>query len=154
VGDAFWLDDSAWKDFYKYEMELNQSMAGRQISVLCAYPLAVTRAADIFDVARAHQCAVAKRNRNWEVAETPALKQAKEEITVWEWRCRCWCVDGGQLRGPLDDPLLELFIQSCARGFGQDTPDGNWRSGDRQRRPPQASEAQALRTRRLGVQAR
>ena len=80
VGDAFWLDESAWRDFYEYEMELNQSMAGRPMSVLCAYPLDVTGAADIFDVARAHQCAVAKRNREWEVIETPALKQAKEEI--------------------------------------------------------------------------
>ena len=80
VGDAFWLDESAWKDFYEYEMELNQSIAGRQMSVLCAYPLDVAGAADIFDVARAHQCAVAKRNRDWEVVETPALKQAKEDI--------------------------------------------------------------------------
>src|SRR6266850_1962114 len=81
VGDAFWLDENAWKDFYDYEMELNRSMAGRQISVLCAYPLEVTGAAEIFDVARVHQCAVAKRNRDWEVVETPALKEAKEEIS-------------------------------------------------------------------------
>ena len=52
-GDAFWLDERAWKDFYQYEMELNSSMAGQPMSVLCAYPLAVTGAADIFDVARA-----------------------------------------------------------------------------------------------------
>jgi C4-dicarboxylate-specific signal transduction histidine kinase len=80
VGDAFWLDQSAWRDFYEYEMELTQSLAGRPMLVLCAYPLAVTAAADILDVARAHQCAVAKRNQGWEVVETPALKQAKEEI--------------------------------------------------------------------------
>ena len=80
VGDAFWLDESVWRDFYECEMELNRSMAGRPMSVLCAYPLAVTGAADVFDVARAHQCAVAKRNQDWEVVETPALKQAKEEI--------------------------------------------------------------------------
>jgi C4-dicarboxylate-specific signal transduction histidine kinase len=80
VGDAFWLDESAWRDFYEYERELNQSMAERPMSVLCAYPLAVTGAADIFEVARAHQCAVAKRNQDWEIVETPALKQAKEEI--------------------------------------------------------------------------
>jgi hypothetical protein len=24
VGDAFWLDQSAWRDFYEYEMELSQ----------------------------------------------------------------------------------------------------------------------------------
>jgi C4-dicarboxylate-specific signal transduction histidine kinase len=81
VGDAFWLDESAWGDFYEYEMELNQSLADRPMSVLCAYPLAVTGAADIFDVARAHQCAVVKRNQDWEVVETPAPKQAKEEIS-------------------------------------------------------------------------
>jgi len=80
VGDAFWLDQSAWRDFYEYEMELSQSLAGRPMSVLCAYPLAVTGATDILDVARAHQCAVAKRNQGWEVVETPALRQAKEEI--------------------------------------------------------------------------
>jgi signal transduction histidine kinase len=80
LGDAFWLDERAWNDFYQYEMELNNSMAGQPMSVLCAYPLAVTGAADIFDVARAHQCAIAKRNQDWEVIETPALKQAKEEI--------------------------------------------------------------------------
>jgi MEDS: MEthanogen/methylotroph, DcmR Sensory domain len=71
VGDAFWLDESAWKDFYEYEMELNQSMAGRQISVLCAYPPDVTGAADVFDVARAHQCAVAKRNRDGRSSKHP-----------------------------------------------------------------------------------
>ena len=80
IGDAFWLDERAWKDFYEYEMELNKSMAGRPMSVLCAYPLEVTGAADIFDVVRAHQCAFAKRNRDWEIVETPALKQVKEEI--------------------------------------------------------------------------
>ena len=81
VGDAFWLDENDWRDFYEYEMELNQSLAGRPMSVLCAYPLGVTGAADIFDVVRAHQCAVAKRNQDWDVVETPALKQAKEEIS-------------------------------------------------------------------------
>jgi hypothetical protein len=41
--------------------------------------------------------------------------------------------------------------QRLARGLGQDTPDGNWCSGDRPRRPAQAGKAQALRTGRLGV---
>ena len=80
MGDAFWLDQSAWRDFCEYEMELSQSLAGRPMSVLCAYPLAVIGATDILDVARAHQCAVAKRNQDWKVVETPALRQAKEEI--------------------------------------------------------------------------
>jgi predicted ATPase/DNA-binding winged helix-turn-helix (wHTH) protein len=76
MGDAFWLDERAWKDFYEYEMEFNNSMAGQPMSVLCAYPLAVTGVADVFDVARAHHCAIAKRNQDWEVVEMPALKQA------------------------------------------------------------------------------
>src|SRR5216683_7380503 len=62
-----------------------------------------------------------------------------------------------------DKPQVQLHLSglgqgdatsALARGLGQDTPDGNWCSGDRPCRPPQAGKAQALRTRRLGVQAR
>jgi MEDS: MEthanogen/methylotroph, DcmR Sensory domain len=69
IGDAFWLDERDWKDFYEYEMELNTSMAGQPMSVLCAYPLAVTGIADVFDVARAHHCAIAKRSQDWVVVQ-------------------------------------------------------------------------------------
>ncbi|MEA2942439.1 MAG: hypothetical protein QOD09_2968 [Bradyrhizobium sp.] len=48
--------------------------------VLCTYSLHASRAVDILDVARAHQFTVARRKGNWELLETPELKQAKQEI--------------------------------------------------------------------------
>src|SRR5258706_13296821 len=48
--------------------------------VLCAYPLATSGAAEVLDVTRTHQFAIARRQGNWEIVETPALKQAKQEI--------------------------------------------------------------------------
>ncbi len=80
TGDAAGLDRQDWKDFSAYEHALNASMNTHRMFMLCTYPIAMCSAADIFDVARAHQCVMAKRHGEWEVVETPALKQAKTEI--------------------------------------------------------------------------
>jgi C4-dicarboxylate-specific signal transduction histidine kinase len=50
------------------------------MTALCTYPLAGSTAAEILDVTRTHQFAVARRNKNWEVVETSQLQQAKSEI--------------------------------------------------------------------------
>ena len=47
---------------------------------LCTYPLPGSAAAEILDVTRTHQFAIARRNKGWEVVETSELKQAKAEI--------------------------------------------------------------------------
>src|SRR6266542_1726853 len=46
----------------------------------CTYPLAESGAAELLDVARTHQFAIARRQGNWEVLETPALLHAKQAI--------------------------------------------------------------------------
>jgi len=52
----------------------------QKIIVLCTYPLAITGAAELFDMARSHQFAIAKRNGDWEMLETPELKKAKDDL--------------------------------------------------------------------------
>ena len=79
-GNAFWIATNHWKEFCDYERELDQSLAGQKMIVLCTYSLQASRAVDILDVARAHQCSITLRNGKWEVLETPELKQAKQEI--------------------------------------------------------------------------
>jgi C4-dicarboxylate-specific signal transduction histidine kinase len=80
-GNPACLEKKDWKDFCVYEEALNESIANQRLTVLCTYPLAASGAAEILDVARTHQFAIAKRHGSWEVIETPGLKQAKEEIT-------------------------------------------------------------------------
>ena len=80
TGSAFWLQKKDWDDFNAYEEELNRSIVNLPMTCLCSYPLAASGATEVLDVVRTHQFAVARRRGNWEVVETPELKQAKAEI--------------------------------------------------------------------------
>ena len=79
-GNAFWLQTNHWKQFCDYEHEINRSCVGQKLIALCTYSLRASTAGDMLDVARAHQCSIARRNGEWEFLETPDLKRAKQEI--------------------------------------------------------------------------
>jgi len=78
-GDIAWLKQTQWTDFMEYEAEVHRSVGAQRMLLLCTYPL-TTSVANVFDVARTHQFAVAKRRGQWEVVETPELTHAKAEI--------------------------------------------------------------------------
>jgi C4-dicarboxylate-specific signal transduction histidine kinase len=75
-----WLARKDWKAFSDYENEVNDSISNWRMTALCTYPLVGSSAAEILDVTRTHQFAIARRNKTWEVVETSELKQAKSEI--------------------------------------------------------------------------
>jgi signal transduction histidine kinase/ActR/RegA family two-component response regulator len=79
-GHEVWLTEKNRKNFAAFEKKLDELIAGKRMIVVCTYLLAVTKAADLFDAARTHQFAIARRHGNWEVLETPDLRQAKAEI--------------------------------------------------------------------------
>ena len=79
-GNTAWLEKKDWKDFCEYEEQLNSSITDQPMAVLCTYPLMTSGAAELLDVARNHQFAIAKRQGSWEVIETTQLKRAKAEI--------------------------------------------------------------------------
>jgi signal transduction histidine kinase len=78
--DTAWLEKRDWKEFCEYEKEVNDSILDTPMLALCTYPLPGSAAAEILDVTRTHQFAIARRNKGWEVVETSELKQAKAEI--------------------------------------------------------------------------
>jgi DNA-binding CsgD family transcriptional regulator len=79
-GNAFWIGTNYWKEFCEYEKEVDQSLCGQRMIALCTYSLHASTAGTVLDMARAHQCSLARRNGDWEFLETPELKQAKREI--------------------------------------------------------------------------
>jgi len=79
-GNAFWIESNHWQAFCEYERELDRSLAGQRMVVLCTYSLKSSRAVDLLDVARAHQCCTARRNGDWEFLATPELQRARQEI--------------------------------------------------------------------------
>jgi DNA-binding CsgD family transcriptional regulator len=92
-GNAFWLGTRHWKDFCAYERELEALITDQPISLLCTYPLAASRAADIMDVSFAHQFAIARRKGRWEFidavkAPTPIPKLTPRETEVLTWAAK------------------------------------------------------------------
>ena len=66
-GTAAWLETkTGWKEFVEYEAALNSAMRNREMIVLCSDPLASCGAAEVLDVARTHQLALARRNGAWQ----------------------------------------------------------------------------------------
>jgi PAS domain S-box-containing protein len=78
--DTFWLGEKDWKDFFAYEKQVNDWITNQSMTVMCTYPLAKSGANEVLDVVQAHQFAIARRQGEWEVIETPELIQAKAEI--------------------------------------------------------------------------
>jgi PAS domain S-box-containing protein len=60
--------------------EFSRLIANRPMILLCSYPLKVDRAAEILKAGYVHRCAIARKNGNWHVVETPELRQARENV--------------------------------------------------------------------------
>jgi len=80
AGSTAWLSKKDWKEFCEYEKDVNDHIADSAMTALCTYPLHGSGAAEILDVTRTHQFAIARRKGTWEIIETSELKQAKAEI--------------------------------------------------------------------------
>lgn len=95
-GIAFWLATKHYEDFCAYEQELNGSLAGQPITVLCTYPLTASNAADILDVARAHHFAFARRKGEWEVMESSGSERVRSDgpLTKREREVLAWVAQG------------------------------------------------------------
>jgi len=81
-GNAFWLNTNHWKKFSDYELELDKAIAGQPLTVLCTYPLTVSKPVDVLDVVRAHQFTAARRRGDWAFIETAQHKDSKPQLTL------------------------------------------------------------------------
>ena len=81
-GNASWLETDHWKEFCEYDLELDRTVAGKRIIVLCTHSLAARRAIDIPEIVRAHHFTIYGRQGSWEFADTPELKRAEDEIVA------------------------------------------------------------------------
>jgi hypothetical protein len=75
-----WLQKLDRTLFHRYEIELSASIANERMLILCCFPLAAAVESDVLDAARAHQLAIAKRQKTWEDIEIPELAQAWNKI--------------------------------------------------------------------------
>jgi DNA-binding CsgD family transcriptional regulator len=78
AGDVSILESPAQNG--EYEHVLNTLVHDRPALALCTYALSTARAVEVFDVMRAHNVTVARRNGEWQFMETPELQRANAVI--------------------------------------------------------------------------
>jgi DNA-binding CsgD family transcriptional regulator len=93
-GNAFWLHTKHWQKFCEYERELNNILEGQSMMVLCTYPMIISGAAEVLEVARAHQLAVARRKGAWEVVEPAPATARDHSLTPREREVLSWAAQG------------------------------------------------------------
>ena len=79
-GDLSWVDKAYRQGARAYERKLHASIATDRMIALCTYSLGKSLAADILETARLHNYTLVRRKGEWEIVQTPELKQAKQEI--------------------------------------------------------------------------
>ncbi|WP_164708040.1 MEDS domain-containing protein [Paraburkholderia phosphatilytica] len=77
---TFLRSREAWVEFERFEALVTQAFAGRRLLGLCSYQLGTINGADVLDVVRNHEFALARRDGEWEIIESAALKVAKQEL--------------------------------------------------------------------------
>jgi two-component sensor histidine kinase len=80
TGNTFWLEQHDWHDFAAYEAKVNAGFLCRPVVALCSYCLDRCAPANVLDVVRNHQFALARRHGGWEVIEDASAKLARAEL--------------------------------------------------------------------------
>jgi PAS domain S-box-containing protein len=79
-GSPAWMRKEDGKELREFEGEIDKLFHNERIIASCTYPLTRSGAGELLDVTRTHHFAITRRHGNWEVIETPELRQAKAEI--------------------------------------------------------------------------
>jgi DNA-binding CsgD family transcriptional regulator len=93
-GNAFWQGTDQWKDFYIYERALGNWLKGKRMTALCTYSIVASGTAEVLEVARAHQLAVARRKGDWELAEPVPATARTYSLTPREREVLWWAAQG------------------------------------------------------------
>ncbi len=67
-GNPYWIDNKKdWDDFTCYESAINNVIGGTKLLVLCTYSLKKCGVAEIMDVVRNHEFALAMNRGTWQI---------------------------------------------------------------------------------------
>lgn len=82
AANVSWLERQDWDCFADYEAKVDEVLGNLPILGACAYSLTRCSSAEILDVVRHHQFALARRHGVWERLDGPELQRAHEEIRI------------------------------------------------------------------------
>jgi hypothetical protein len=77
-GNPYWIDGKEeWDDFAAYEAAINDVIGGTKLLVLCTYSLKKCGVAEILDVVKNHEFALAINRGVWQVVGTSAMNTTR-----------------------------------------------------------------------------
>jgi len=79
-GSPAWMRTERHEELCEFEKEVDRLYPSLRIIVACTYPVGASTADLLFDVACSHRFTIARRRGKWDVLDTPALLQAKQQI--------------------------------------------------------------------------
>jgi len=94
TGSTAWVPKGTWASFAEYERELDASIAGHPVKVICSYSLPSCSPIDLLEAASSHPLALARRDGNYELVRTArgrhleARQERDEVVPEEEWRRR------------------------------------------------------------------
>ncbi|HSM95493.1 MAG TPA: MEDS domain-containing protein [Rhizomicrobium sp.] len=80
--NAHWRKFRLWADINAYERMLDGALLGQRAIALCAYKIEKSSPQDVLDVARTHQCVIARRMGNWEFLKTDRTEKSRKELEI------------------------------------------------------------------------
>ena len=96
-----------WECLRDFENELNHTVSAHPLTVLCTYPILQSGAAELLEATRAHPVCTAVQNGEWEIIETPELKEDKAEIKRLNQRLEQKVVERTQVLHAANEELLK-----------------------------------------------
>ena len=79
-GSPAWLYKNDDKELVTSEEELDKLFPDLRVIASCTYPIADSAAGELLNVARAHRFVITRRRGDWEILETPELRQTRAEL--------------------------------------------------------------------------
>ncbi len=84
AGDTTWVDERIWRNFVDYENQINAKIDRYNMIAVCTYNLDQCEAAEIVDVANAHQLALVGERREWRLVKNAERKRAQQRAREYQ----------------------------------------------------------------------
>jgi hypothetical protein len=73
TGNTFWIEKKDWNAFTDYEAAVNSVIGKYKMLAICTYSLKKCGVAEIVDVVKNHEFALAMKDGKWQIVSNPGL---------------------------------------------------------------------------------